>query len=246
MKNPGRTLALLAALQFGALPAYAGWLINSFQFAVAATPAYVNTYEDTTSQTTYTFASASLGTPSASRMVVTVASCNSASGAISSITVDGTSSTSVVTSGSTSRHIEIWRAASTANSTGDIVITMPSSGTTGCRVSVYALYPSSQTPVDALGTNGTSVTTRTLTDLAKTAGGSAIFGCTTNDTTRTTTVTYTGETITKDNENTSFDAGKSVASHSVLNVASTTTLDDPVCTWSSSSAGVGFVGATWF
>lgn len=210
-------------------------------------PSFRNYYEDTSSQTTYTFSSCDIGTAHSSRMVVVCIAASNVPGAVSSCTVNGVSAASVVTSGNTARHCEIWRAAVTSGTTGvTISVAFSGAGSTNCAIGVYATYPGSQTPVDALGTSGASNANRALTDLAKTAGGFAIFGAVANDTGKTTTVTYTGETITKNRENTAFDSNvKCYAFHSALTISSTTTLDDPACAWSATASGVGFVGATW-
>lgn len=218
-----------------------------FGISKASAPSFRNYYEDTSSQTTYTFSSCDIGTAHATRMVVVCIAASNVPGAVSSCTVNGVSASSVVTSGNTNRHCEIWKAAVPSGSIGvTISVAFSTSGTTNCAIGVYATYPGSQTAVDALGANGTNVTTRTLTDLAKTIGGVAIFVAVANDTGKTTTVTYTSETITKDRENTTFDSNtKCYAFHSTMSVAATSTTDDPLCTWSASASGVGFAGATW-
>lgn len=223
--------------------------LNGFNASEGTAPAhgYVTHYEDTSSQTTYTFSSCDIGTAHSTRMVVVVVAASNVPGAVSSCTVNGVSGTSVVTTGNNSRCCEIWRAAVTSGSTGvTISVGFPGAGSTNCAIGVYATYPSSQTPVDALGINGTGTSTRTLTDLAKTAGGFAIFGAVANDTGETTSVAYTSETVVKNHENNTFDGGtKEYAFHSALSITTTSTADDPTCTWSASANGVGFVGATW-
>jgi hypothetical protein len=114
-----------------------------------------------------------------------------------------------------------------------------------CIIGVYAIYPSSATPVDSAfaASVGSSISI-SLTDLAMTAPGVAIFVTHTVTTTTACTVTVTGETVVQDAQDTSF-GGISYAFHSIIPVAFTATLGDPLATWSSSASERAFVGATW-
>ena len=165
-------------------------------------------------------------------------------GFISSITVNGVAGTSVVNSGRTAQHCEIWRVSLPAGSgVVPIVVTFPGA-TQGCAVSTYVTYPSSPVPVDALGTNN-KVSTLTLTDLAKTAGGFGVFITCSNVSGKDCHVTMTGETVTKGCNSLHSAGSKSYQFYLMNPVATTSATGDPVATWSGSSP-VAFVGATWY
>ncbi len=201
---------------------------------------YRNTYTDTTSLTTYDFASSDLGEPDPSRLVL-VGVSSTGSSALSSVTVDGTGGTLVSSAGTTQRLIELWRASSVANATGTISLTF-SAGVTGCAIHVWAGYPGSATPVDAVGASGTTTPT-TISDLAKTLGGFAVFVIRVNSTSTSISLTGTGaETITQ-NYKAAFDGAQQTAAYS-FDVTATTTTDDYTNTMGG-AFGNSLIGATW-
>lgn len=225
----------------------AGALINSYSVdaSVCGSPpaaSFRNTYSDTTNLTTYTFASSDLGTPDCTRMVVVVVS-GFGTNAISSVTVDGTGATSCGTAVAIDNcRMSMWRAASTANSTGTITVVFAGS-MFNCAIGVYALYPSSQTPVDYV-TNTGSGATIVISDVAKTNGGFTILHSHIAATGRTVVHTQNGaETIVEDVD-TSIESLASYSYAHHLNTATTTT-DDYTAT-SSGGTNAGYMGATWF
>lgn len=246
MMKLARFLAFAAALLFGTLPAPAGFLINSYSVAPTGTPAfaYTNVYSDNSSLTTYSFASADFGTADSLRVnVVAVLTSSAVAVAASGVVINGVTATLAVTSGSAAagRNVEIWYAANPSGSTGTISVTF-ASGVVNARIYVWAGYPASATPVDAVGANAAS-SPQTLTDLAKTSGGFAVFATNRNQSSVTVALTQTGaETITEHDDST-LDALVSTGAMS-FGVTATTTTDDFTATWSN-SGNSGVAGATW-
>lgn len=201
---------------------------------------YRNTYSDTASATTYNFTSSDLGTPHGTRLVA-VGISSTGSTTVSSVTVDGTAGTQVQTAGTDARRIDLWRASSTANSTGTIAVTF-AAGVTGCIIHVWVGYPSSAVPVDSVAASGTTSPT-VIADLAKTSGGFAVFVIRLNSTPTSLALTGTGaETITE-NYKAAFDAAQQTAAYSFV-VTTTTTTDDYTNTMGA-DFGNSLIGATW-
>jgi hypothetical protein len=173
--------------------------------------------------------------------VIAVTSFGTAS--ISSVTVDGVSATVVGTAiAFDNTDVSIWRAASTANATGNVVVTF-TGNQSNCLIGVYALYPASQTPVDTVNATG-SGTTLVLTGLAKTDGGFTIMCGHKNVASGTAVVTQTGAETVIEAVDTVIESN-SLCHHSYhLNTATTTT-DDYTLTWSAGGTNAGFTGATW-
>ncbi len=218
----------------GIAGAIAGW--------VAPSPfSYRNSYSDTTNTSTYSFASCDIGDAHPLRLVVVGIKYNDNQPAVSSATVGGISATLAVTSGAQNRSAELWYALVPTGLTATIEVN--GGGTyTACAIHVWAGYPASSTPVDAVGTSAASGDI-TITDLAKTAGGFACFVSGTSTNAATGTLTQTGaETITENFEG-SLDASDAHAAMSFI-VTATTTADDFTRTWTGAS-GRGIAGATW-
>lgn len=221
-----------------------------FGAASLARPRFTGFYEDATSQNSYSFTNCDIGTPASNRVVVvcvTASNPRAWSASVPTITINSVSATQATTSANSNRASAIYYASVSSGSTGiTITVDFGGSGTVGCVIGVYAIYPSSSTPVDSVSnSNAGGATTITLTDLAKTVNGAAIFVTHTVTTTLTCNVTVTGETIVKDRENTNFDADLSYSFQSTMRVASTTTTDDPLATWSGTASERAFSGATW-
>lgn len=199
-----------------------------------------NTYTNAASQTTYEFATSDIGEAHPYRVVVVIAYPTALDGTVSSMTIGGVSAALAATSGSATRNTEMWYAVVPTGATATISVTY-TAGILGCAIHVFAVYPTSSTPVDALGAEG-SATNLTLSNLAKTAGGFAIFG-TCTDSADTVELTGTGaETITETG-NTGFDSSITIACMYFV-VTATTTTDDYTATWSGAD-DVALVGATW-
>lgn len=138
---------------------------------------------DTTNATSYSFASQSLGTPSADRYLVVVAHgiSNSGSRSIGTITVAGAATTELIsiqgTGGNTTDvKIAITNAVNSVDSTGTVVV-----GTTGSvqfsnmGIVVYAVTRLNSNAAD--GTPQTTNTDNAVMSLPISAGGVAIGGC---------------------------------------------------------------------
>lgn len=198
-------------------------------------------YTNNTGLTTYTFSSCDLGTPNPARMNVVAVAAWAVGQSVSSVTIDGVAATSVGSAVAfDNTRISIWYAPSTANPTGDVVVTFTGAAV-NCAVGVYAGYPASQTPVDVVNATGSGATL-VLTDLAKTSGGFTILA---GHKVANGTATYTqngAETITEDADANLGSATYNYGSH--INTA-TTTADDYTLTWSAGGTNAGFLGATW-
>lgn len=203
-----------------------------------------NVYSDNGSATTYNFASSDTGTEDVLRVnVVAVVTSSAVAVAASGVVVNGVTATQAITSGASTagRVVELWYAANPTGTTGTISVTF-ASGVVNARIYVWAGYPASATPVDAVGANAAS-SPQTLTDLAKTSGGFAVFATNRNQASVTVALTSAGaETITEHDDST-LDALVSTGSMSFA-VTATTTTDDYTATWSN-SGNSGVAGATW-
>lgn len=203
---------------------------------------YRNTYLDTVDRTNYTFSSCDLGTPGANRLVIVAVMTGSANP--SAVTVDGVSATRVIESNAGDGAAELWQAATTANATGDIVVTVASA--LRCVIHVWAGYPASATAVDSASAEVNPATTVVLTDLAKTNAGFTVLFCLKNsvaDSPATYTVTQTGAETVVENHDATIESGTSSVAASHVNTATTTT-DDYTFT-ASASVSLRAVGASW-
>ena len=201
---------------------------------------YRSNYDDTSNATNYSFASCDLGTPHSSRLIV-VGVKTIGSTSVSSMTIGGIAATLAITSGSAARSAELWYALVPQGLTGTIAVN-GSGASTAMRIYVWAGYPSSATPVAAIGDNAASASLA-IANLAKTSGGFSCFVSGENENATTGTLTQTGaETVTEDHE-ASLDGAASTAAMSHINTATTTT-DDYTRTWSGTN-GRGIAGATW-
>lgn len=201
-------------------------------------------YTDDTSLTTYSFANCEFGHGSSIRVVVIAVACGAGAGrTVSSATIGGVSATLATTTTSGTQNFEIWYAVVPTGSTGTVAVTWDGA-CTSCMCYVWSGYPASSTPVDAVGTTGPSASSLTLSNLAKTAGGFAVFA---GRSANASTVTFSSngaETITEDSDTTALDSAVGVHAGSFV-VTATTTTDDMTATYSVGGDGAGFVGATW-
>lgn len=222
--------------------ALAGPIINSFLNTPPAA-SFRNTYNDATTQTSYSFATSDIGEAHSQRVVAVIAYASAApSVGVSSMTIGGVSATVATTSGLAARSAEIWYAAVPTGATATIVVDWGlGTDVIGCLIHVFALYPSSPTPVDAVGNNANSTTVE-ISNLAKTAGGFALFGTSTNSS-DTVVLTHTGAETVTEHSATTFDSAITLTPHSFV-VTATTTTDDFTATFSGADA-VALVGATW-
>ena len=200
---------------------------------------YRNTYTSTANQTTYTFSACDLGSLGTNRLVVVGINAPS-NQAVSSVTIDGVSATLAITSGAASRLAEIWYASTNSNATGDIVVTFAGSQT-AAAIHVWVGYPTSATPVDAVGTNN-SASSLTLSNVAKTSGGFTVMCSKRNDTSDVSWTQNGAETITEDHDS-DLEAANGISAASHVNTATTTT-DDYTATFTGST-GCGAAIASW-
>lgn len=102
-----------------------------------ATVSHTATVNDGSDLTTYTFAGASIGTAAANRTILVGIAHNAVD--ISTVTVGGSSASSVVTLGGANRRCSIWQVDLATGTTADIEITF-ASGAQDCGVDVWAAY----------------------------------------------------------------------------------------------------------
>lgn len=242
--------AIIAVLAAQALPVKPDKLTNVSSAMIvmfigsAATPAfaYIATYDDATTQTTYTYTTVNTGTAHSSR-VTHVGITYNGSNAVSSVTINGVTGVFDVASGSASRGAELWHAANPTGTTNITVTVVCAASNSGCKIAVWAGYPSSATPVDALGNNGNSAST-SVVDLAKTAGGYAIFIAKGNATGIALDISTAGtEGAPTEHFESNFDAAATIAAYSFLVTATSSTTDYTLNV--SPASGHGWAGATW-
>jgi hypothetical protein len=209
----------------------------------APAPSWRNSYSNLTALTAYTFPGCDFGPEHPNRVVAIAASMVSGSGrTISSVTIGGIAATLAVTSASGTNANEIWYAVVPTGATGDVIVTW-SGSCTACGIQVWSCYPASPTPVDAIGNFSAGDTTRVLTDLAKTAGGFAVFA-TRLGAAGTVVLAQNGvETIVENFDGVLMSSPVSSGAMS-FEVTATSTADDFTATFSTSST-CNLVGATW-
>lgn len=196
-------------------------------------------YTSTSSLSSHTFTSCDIGAWHPKRLVVVALYTRNSS--ISSVTIGGVSaSQSAAFTSVTNCRVYIYSARVPSGTTADITVTYSSSGN-GFDIGVYAGYPESETPVDTAG-NGSGGSNFTLSNLAKTEGGFAVFIVAANADTAVCSLSGTGpETIAENYD--SNEIGWSIAGYSFVVSATSATDDYTVSTTTSNNEGA--VGATW-
>jgi len=106
---------------------------------IAPTVEYITSTSSSSDLTTYTFSSVSLGDIGQSRKIIVVvyAAAISSPRSVSSVSVAGTSASSVVANNSTGVECSIWIADVPSGTTGNVVVTMTAQFSV-CGISVYA------------------------------------------------------------------------------------------------------------
>lgn len=225
-------------LQAGPLPVGIFAVAGSGGGVGIPSPSFRAAYTDTATSANKSFATCDLGTPHALRMIVVIASTNNV--AVSACNVDGTGGTLVIDETTSNSRISMWRAASVTNPTGTITITHAS--TTNGVIGVYAVYPSSQTPVDAISLALNASACQAF-DLAKTNAGFTIAAGSGNGGSAG-VITQTGpETIIEDYDAVITGGLWLTFAHHVNTATSTT--DDYTSTITSSSR-TATLAASWF
>lgn len=173
-----RLLAVLAALQFGVLPASASWRMNAYLFgAPAATVTFLQCAQDTTDATTYDFTSQNTGTASATRWTAyTIHSEDGASTfAVSSSSVDGDAATEVVDFSSGTNLAAIYILANSAGTSETVSVTMSEAVTSVsiCLWQIDNLQSGTATDTASAAGSGSAPT-----NIDVNADGIAIGGCT--------------------------------------------------------------------
>lgn len=168
--------------------------------AVPISVVYVSSNSSSTDATSYTFTSQSIGTASATRIVVVAVYCRSTSAGsnISSVTIGGNAMTSRVsvgnsnTSGGQSR-VALFTYPLTTGTTATIVVNY-STTSARCGIAVYNLFDAtSETPVVTNTSNGSA----TLTLSSNTVSGDVGIGAGNSSTTGP-TFSWTG--LTEDSD----------------------------------------------
>jgi hypothetical protein len=142
---------------------------------MAGAVAIVDSGADASNQTTYTFASKSLGTAAADRyIIVGVQHRGAVNRTVSSLTVDGISATQVHTIDRSASRVDIWIAAVPTGTTGDVVVTFNSSNSR-CVIQVWrAVGIDGSAPHDIADSNAAANDPTATIDVP--AGGVAV-GC---------------------------------------------------------------------
>jgi hypothetical protein len=207
------------------------------------TPGYRNTYENLTALTTYPFTGCDFGPEHVDRVVAAAITTKSGSTrAVSSATIGGVAAALASATAPARVNYEIWYARVPAGLTGNVSVVMNGS-CSACSISVFSCYPASAVPVDGVGITAFPGTATVLTDLAKTAGGFAIFA-TRSESTNTVVLTGTGpETITENLDALGLGGADRLGAMS-FEVTANSTTDDYTATFSG-SANCNAVGATW-
>ena len=139
---------------------------------MVATVTFVSKAVDTTSLTVYTFSSLALGAAASDRKIVVAVASRGGAQIVSSLTIGGISATLVVAAKDTVL-AELWQAAVPSGTTGDVVVTMDTSGAINCGVGVFrvlgALGAADDTGFDTINT--------ALNDTLDIPAGGVAIGC---------------------------------------------------------------------
>jgi hypothetical protein len=157
---------------------------------MAATRTFIAATADTTDQTTYTFAGASIGSAAADRIVVVGIAAREGGGTnrtLSSVSIAGVSATIVADSGNVPTHAAFAVALVPTGATGDIVVTF-SAGMSRCVISVWSTAGMDSSAVSS----DTADTTDPLEASVNIPAGGVAFGTAYDN--GATTVTWTNLT----------------------------------------------------
>ena len=153
----------------------AGKLMGLARGGAAATVTATDAKVSTSNAASYSFASTNLGTPSADRYIVVVASCRTSGRTITACTVAGAAATLLTrVSASGDLTIYITNAVNSVDSTGTVVLTITGGNAGNAGISVYAVTGLNSNAAD--GTPQTTTTSGATMSLPVSAGGVGIGG----------------------------------------------------------------------
>lgn len=226
-------------------------LINPFAYGAGTgvSGAFITSSESTLDATTYTFTSHDIGAANASRIVVVgvVLSHAGTNRSISSVTIGGSAATMATdtSSGGTignMRVAAIYYRAVAAGTTATTVVTA-SGACDSCGIAVWALYPTSSTPVDAVSNSNASAASLSASSVAITAGG-IVVGISNHNDPGLTTFAWSGvDTVSQNVNETLGDSGNN---WSVCTLSCSETIGTRSLTASfSGTHNVGIAAASW-
>lgn len=226
--------------------------VNPFRFGGASSSdAFITSVEDATNSATYTFTSHAAGTANASRIIVVgvVPYIGAGSLSISSVTIGGSAATLATntTSGGAqgnSRIAAIYYRAVAAGTTTTTIVSL--SGTANsCGIAVWALYPSSSTPVDAVSNQAASGSASIDAASVAVSTGGTMVAVHCHDNGQSTTWSWSGiETVSENLDSQLGDTGIRW-SISTTSVSADTTANTLTATAASGTPNMSIAAASW-
>jgi len=227
-----------------------GVQVNPFRFGgTSLTDSFVGSFESTLNASTYTFTNADIGNANASRVVaVGVVIYDTSANGLTSVTIGGNAATKAIdtsTAGDvgTGRVAGIYYLVVAAGTTATIVVNT-SAAAQSCGVAVWALYPASSTPVDAVALELNTNASVTANNVAVTAGGTMV-AIHQHDNAQSTNWAWTGvDPVTEELDQQLGDSGKIWSAATVRCTASSTT-DDLQAAPSTGTPNLSIAAASW-
>jgi hypothetical protein len=226
-------------------------LINPYRFGAGAGvgDAFIDSVESTLDATSYTFTGHACGTADAARLVVVgiVLSHAGLNRSISSVTIGGSAATMAADTSSggpigNMRVSAIYYRAIAAGTTTTTVVTA-NNPCDSCAIAVWAIYPTSSTPVDAVSDSNASAASLSASNVAITAGG-MLVGVSNHNGGGATTFTWSGtDSVSHNVNNVLGDSGNNWSACTV-SCSETLTTGDLTASFTSTH-NVGIAAASW-
>jgi hypothetical protein len=154
-------------------------LINPFAFggAAASTSGFITLAESTSNTPPWTFTSVDIGAAAANRVVVVgTVVYDAGQNQVTSVTIGGNAATKAIDTSTaaaigTGRVAGIYYLVVAAGTTATIVVSASNTPAISAAIAVWALYPASSTPTDAVADQGSTVANVVAASVALTTGG---------------------------------------------------------------------------
>jgi len=225
-------------------------LLNPFRFGGGITGGLVDLQESTSNTPPWTFSTVAIGTAAANRVVVVgVVAYDAGANQITSVTIGGNAATKAIdtsTAGAigTARVAGIYYLVVAAGATATIVVNALNSPAVSAAIAVWAIYPASSTPVDAVAAEVNTAASVTASNVAITSGG-IVCAVHQHDNNNATTWTWTGvDPVTEETDQALGDSGIIWSVATIRPTVSTTT-DDLTAAPSSGTPNQSIAAASW-
>lgn len=208
------------------------------------TPTTTSTADVTGTGANYSFAAVDIGTAGATRVVVLGIGYKAASSVtLSSVTIGGISAAAIIQeSGISNKIIEFWSAVVPTGTTATIVITPGAVLVSHIAVSVWALVPSSSTPVSSSSNASASTAALAVTNVAIRSGGAVTAMAFSSDATITFTESWGGIDTPTERDDAHLEA---TSTYAVCDFLTTETGTKTFTVTPSSTVAVSAAAVSW-